>query len=98
MTRLGFALMAMVALTLMAVPTVFADYCVIRDSIGQMGVTNGTPELGWTEVSPASCFATLDGAQRDAGTGTGFNFHPYAGSPRALAKRSMEPFVNQSLP
>jgi hypothetical protein len=98
MTRLSFAIVAIVALTLMAVPSVFAEYCVIRDSLGQMGITNGSAAYGWSEVSPASCFATIDQAQRDAGTGTGFNFRPYAGSPRAVAKSHSHSFMVEGLP
>jgi hypothetical protein len=71
MTKLGFALVAAVALTAMVAPSVFAanEYCVIRNAIGQTGITDGDPTYGWYKLSDASCFGSLDAAQRDVGTG-----------------------------
>ncbi|MGO9571885.1 MAG: hypothetical protein ACLP5H_30545 [Desulfomonilaceae bacterium] len=98
MTKLGFALVAIVALTAMVAPSVYAanDYCVIRNAVGQSGITSGIPAYGWSKVSDQSCFATVDAAQRDVGTGNGptltMGVSPYAPRPVAIPKAGV-PFL-----
>lgn len=99
MTKLVLALTAAVAVTVLVAPSAFAavEYCVIQNRDGQMGITNADPTYGWTKVSDARCFGSLDAAQRDVGTGVsppmisgGYTvFHQ---NPQAEAK-----FPNQSV-
>jgi hypothetical protein len=98
MTKVGFALVAIVALAALVAPSAYAanDYCVIRNAVGQTAVTSGDPAYGWSKVSDQSCFASADAALRDAGAGAGPNImmpgSPY--QPRAVAiPRADEQFV-----
>lgn len=105
MTKLGFAFVAAVALTVMVAPSVFAanEFCVIQNRDGQLGVTNGTPAYGWSKIADSRCFGTLDGAVRDAGTGQsppmisgGYTvFHQ---NPQAIPERPMERVYSEGLP
>jgi len=98
MTKLGFALVAIVALTAMVAPSVYAanEYCVIRNAVGQTAITSGIPAYGWSKVSDQSCFASVDGALRDAGSGSGptvmMPASPYQPHPVAIPKAG-EPFL-----
>ena len=102
MTKLGFALVAIVALMAMIAPSVYAanEYCVIRNAVGQTGITNGEPTYGWFKISDQSCFATADAALRDTGSGSGptlsMNVSPYAPRPVAVPKAD-EQFLVQGL-
>ena len=71
MTKFAFALVAIVALTVTVAPSVYAanEYCIIRNAAGQTGITSGIPAYGWSKVSDQSCFASVDAAERYAGTG-----------------------------
>ncbi len=68
MASLGFALVAIMVLTVMVAPSIYAHkYCVIRNSVGQIGVTDGILAYGWSRISAQDCFLTVDAAERDAG-------------------------------
>jgi len=83
----------------MFAPTVFAaNYCVIRDDLGRVGVTNGVPTSGWYVVSPSSCFVTADAAERDSGTGKGFLFRAYDGAPPVDPRGAGQAFMAEKLP
>ena len=99
MTKLGFALVAIVALMVFAVPSAFADkYCVITNPYGNVGVTDGIPSNDWSLVSSSECYSNIDAAQRAAGVGTGgpLAYEPVFAdaSPRGPGR----PFVVESLP
>ncbi len=105
MTKLAFALVAIVALTVTVAPSVYAahEYCVIRNALGQTGITDGIPAYGWSNVSDWSCFATADAAERNAGTGKSAPkisgsyafFRPF---PVAIPRGPGEPFLVERLP
>jgi hypothetical protein len=104
MNKLGFALVAIVALTALVGSSVYADtFCVIRNNLGQVGVTDGTPVYGWSKISNSDCYATADAAERDAGTGKSAPmisgaytfFHPF---PQAVPKGPAQPFMEEGLP
>ncbi|MGO9121499.1 MAG: hypothetical protein ACLQPD_28305 [Desulfomonilaceae bacterium] len=72
MNKLGYALLAILALAVFAVPPVFAaTYCVINDRSGNIDVTAGIPVNEWSLVSPGACFSEIDAARRASGVGTG---------------------------
>lgn len=104
MARLGFALVAIMVLTVMAAPSIYAHkYCVIRNDIGQTGVTDSIPVYGWSRISAQDCFDTVDAAERDAGTGKGANiingywfWHP--SYPRAIPRGPRRPYLAEGLP
>ncbi len=103
MTKLGFVLAAIMLLAIMVAPSVYAHkYCVIRNDVGQMGVTDAIPAYGWYKVSAHDCFSTVDAAERDAGTGKGTTinsgywfWHPY---PNAIPKGPWQPYLAEGLP
>ncbi len=79
MNKVGYALLAILALAVFAVPSVFAaTYCVISDRSGNIDVTAEIPVNDWSFVSPGECFSKIDAAQRAAGVGTG---GPISGEP-----------------
>jgi hypothetical protein len=102
MTKVGFALVAIVALTAMIAPSVYSanEYCVIRNAAGQTGITSGIPAYGWSKVSDQSCFASADAALRDTGSGSGptlsMNVSPYVPRPVAIPQAG-DPFLVESL-
>ncbi len=105
MTKLGIALVAAVALTAMVAPSVFAanQYCVIRNALGQSGVTNGEPTYGWFKVSDASCFNSLDAAERDVGTGKSAPmisgaYTVFHQNPQAAPRMQNEPVLAEGIP
>lgn len=99
MSKLSFILMAILAVTVMAAPSVFAaNYCVISNEVGQVGVTDGNPIFGWSVVSPASCFASADAAVRDSGVGRGPIFRAYGGSPLVAPATDRRSFMAETLP
>ncbi len=70
MNKLGIAMVALAVALLVVPPVINAEeFFVIRNQMGQTAVTNGSPGYGWSlDQGP---FATVDAAQRAAGTGTG---------------------------
>lgn len=105
MTKLGFALVAAVALTAMFAPSVFAanQYCVIRNSLGQSGVTDGEAAYGWYKVAAASCFNSLDAAERDVGTGKSAPmisgaYTVFHQNPQAIPRSQGEPVMAEGIP
>jgi hypothetical protein len=105
MTKLGFALVAAVALTVMVAPSVFAanEYCVIRNALGQSGITDGVPTYGWFKVSDASCFASLDAAERDIGTGKSApmisgGYTVFHSNPQATPRSQGLPVMSEGIP
>jgi hypothetical protein len=102
MTKLGFALVAIVALMAMVAPSVYSanEYCVIRNAAGQTGITSGIPAYGWFKVSDENCFASADAALRNTGSGSGptlsMNVSPYAPRPVAIPKAG-EQFLVEGL-
>ena len=105
MIKLALALVAIVALAVTVAPSVYAanEYCVVRNAIGQVGVTNGTPVYGWSKVADDRCFSHVDAAIRDAGTGKSPNmisgaYTFYQPLPVAIPKGPGEPFLVEALP
>jgi|GEM_PF-5281617 len=104
MARLGFALVAIMVLTVMVAPSIYAHkYCVIRNSVGQIGVTDGIPAYGWSRISAQDCFFTADAAERDAGVGKGANINNgywfwHTSYPRAIPRGPGRPYMSEGLP
>ena len=100
MNKVGLTLAAVIAVAVMVAPSVFADnYCVVRDSLAQTGVSSGEPAYGWSRVAAFDCFITIDAAQRAAGTGANSALSDrlkYV-HPNAIPIPG-EPFVNKALP
>ncbi|MGB6063526.1 MAG: hypothetical protein WBG50_01880 [Desulfomonilaceae bacterium] len=104
MTKLGLALVAVIAAIGMVAPSVYAaQYCVVRNMTGQTGITNGIPSYGWFKVGAGNCFSTVDQAERAAGTGVNTPdvaqlnpfFHPI---PVARPKRPDQQVYSKALP
>ncbi len=104
MTKLGLALVALIAVTAVVAPSVYAArYCVVRNMTGQVGVTNGIPSYGWYKIGANNCFSAVDQAERAAGTGKNTPdiaqlspfFHPV---PVANPKRPLETVFSEALP
>jgi hypothetical protein len=105
MTKLGFAFVAIAALTVMVAPSVYAanEYCVIHNRLGQLGITDGTPAYGWSRVADNRCFGSLDAAQRDVGTGNSApmisgGYTVFHSNPQAVPERRGQRVISEGSP